>query len=135
MSTLNEFIYYSEEEFCLPFMFACHMCFNVMCLIIFGKKLIRAYICIMYVPNQNKVFVFVFILCIPFHNIFIRQPMTTILPFWLKGRPGRLSFSYAELLAFLFSVDKSIGSGCFFPGLDHSVFCILRVIDTGLSLL
>ena len=38
-----------------------HMCFNVMCLIIFGKKLIRAYVCIMYVPvvpNQNKVFVF-----------------------------------------------------------------------------
>ena len=59
LSTLNEFTYYNEEEFCLPFMFACHMCFNVMCLIIFGKKLIRAYVCIMYVPNQNKVFVFV----------------------------------------------------------------------------
>jgi hypothetical protein len=41
-----------------------------------------------------------------------------VLPFSIKGRPGRLSFSYADLLAFLFSVDKSIGSGCFFPDLD-----------------
>ena len=42
--------------------------------------------------------------------------------FWLKDRPCRLFFSwYADLLAFLFSVDKSIGSGCFFPGLDPSV--------------
>ena len=41
--------------------------------------------------------------------------------FRLKDRPGRLSFSYADLLAFLFSVDKSIGSGCFFPDLDPSV--------------
>ena len=43
--------------------------------------------------------------------------------FLLKDRPGRLSFSYADLLAFLFSVDKSIGSGsgCFFPDLDPSV--------------
>jgi hypothetical protein len=40
---------------------------------------------------------------------------------FLKERPGRLSFSYANLLAFLFSVDKSIGSGCFFPDLDPSV--------------
>jgi hypothetical protein len=30
-------------------------------------------------------------------------------------------FSYADPLAFLFSVDKSIGSGCFFPDLDPSV--------------
>ena len=37
------------------------MCFNVMCLIIFGKKIIRAYVCIMYVSNQNKVFAFVFV--------------------------------------------------------------------------
>jgi hypothetical protein len=28
---------------------------------------------------------------------------------------------YADLLAFLFSVDKSIGSGSFFPDLDPSV--------------
>ena len=41
--------------------------------------------------------------------------------FRLKDRPGRLSFSYADLLAFLFSVDKSIGSGHFFPDLDPSV--------------
>ena len=27
---------------------------------------------------------------------------------------------YADLLAFLFVVDKSIGSGCFFPGLDRT---------------
>jgi hypothetical protein len=46
--------------------------------------------------------------------------MTTVLPF-LKDRPGCLSFSYADLLAFLFSLDKSIGSGCFVPGLDPSV--------------
>ena len=39
--------------------------------------------------------------------------------FRLKDRPGRLSFSYADLLAFLFSVDKSIGSGCFFPDIDQ----------------
>jgi hypothetical protein len=32
-----------------------------------------------------------------------------------------LSVLYADLLAFLFSVDKSIGSGCFFPDLDPSV--------------
>jgi hypothetical protein len=44
-----------------------------------------------------------------------------VLHFRLKDRPGRLSFSYADLLAFLFSVDKSIGSGCFFPDLDPSV--------------
>jgi hypothetical protein len=41
--------------------------------------------------------------------------------FRLKDRPDRLSFSFANLLAFLFSVDKSIGSGCFFPDLDPSV--------------
>jgi hypothetical protein len=41
--------------------------------------------------------------------------------FRLKDRPGRISFSYADPLAFLFSVDKSIGSGCFFPDLDPSV--------------
>ena len=41
--------------------------------------------------------------------------------FRLKDRPGRLSFSYADLLAFLFSVDKLIGSGCFFPDLDPSI--------------
>ena len=134
MSTLNEFTYYNEEEFCLPFMLSCHMCFNVMCLIIFGKKLIRAYVCIMNVPNQNKVFVFVFILCIQFHNIFIQKQMTTILPFLIKG-PPRSPLLLIDLLAFLFSLDKLIGSGCFFPGLDHSVFCILHVIDTGLSLL
>jgi hypothetical protein len=29
--------------------------------------------------------------------------------FRLKDCPGRLSFSYADLLAFLFSIDKSIG--------------------------
>ena len=44
-----------------------------------------------------------------------------VLPFSIKGPLGRLSFSYANLLAFLFSVDKSIGSGCFFPDLDPSV--------------
>jgi len=37
-----------------------------------------------------------------------------VLPFLIKGPPGRLSFSYADLLAFLFSIDKSIDSGCFF---------------------
>jgi hypothetical protein len=41
--------------------------------------------------------------------------------FRLKDCPGRLSFSYATLLAFLFSVNKSMGSGCFFPDLDPSV--------------
>jgi hypothetical protein len=41
--------------------------------------------------------------------------------FRLKDHPGRLSFSYADILAFLFSVDKSIGSGCFFQDLDPSV--------------
>ena len=41
--------------------------------------------------------------------------------FRIKDRPCRLSFSYADLLAFLFSVDKSIGSGSFFPDLDPSV--------------
>jgi hypothetical protein len=41
--------------------------------------------------------------------------------FRLKDCLGRLSFSYADLLAFLFSVDNSIGSGCFFPDLDPSV--------------
>ena len=41
--------------------------------------------------------------------------------FRLKDRRGRLSFSYADLLACLFSVDKSIGSGCFSPDLDPSV--------------
>ena len=61
-----------------------------------------------------------------FHNIFrliIRQPMTTVLPFFIKGPPRSplLLIWYADLLAFLFSVDKSIGSGCFFPGLDPSV--------------
>ena len=53
-----------------------------------------------------------------------------VLPFSIKGRPGRLSFSYADLLAFLFSVDKSIGSGCFFPGLDPSVNLIGHVAIT-----
>jgi hypothetical protein len=54
--------------------------------------------------------------------------------FQLKDRPGRLSFSYADLLAFLFSVDKSIGSGCFFPDLfidwliDWLVFNVQRAI-------
>jgi hypothetical protein len=42
--------------------------------------------------------------------------------FRLKDRPGRLSFSYADLLAFLFSVDKSIGSGCSW-GCQKSNFC------------
>jgi len=37
-----------------------------------------------------------------------------VLPFLIKGPPGRLAFSYADLLGFLFSLDKSIGSGCFF---------------------
>ena len=41
--------------------------------------------------------------------------------FRLKDRPGLISFSYADPLAFLFSVDISIGSGCFFPDLDPSV--------------
>ena len=50
--------------------------------------------------------------------------------FRLKDRPGRLSFSYADLLAFLFSVDKSIGSGCFFPDLDPSVNLIVRAAIT-----
>jgi hypothetical protein len=64
--------------------------------------------------------------------------LTTILPvlfkyyFRLKNRPGRLSFSYADLLAFLFSVDKSIGSGCFFPDLDPSVNLIGHAV-AGLS--
>ena len=44
--------------------------------------------------------------------------------FWLKDRPGCLSFSYADLLAFVFSLDKSIGSVCFFPGLDPFVYLI-----------
>ena len=44
-----------------------------------------------------------------------------VLPFSIKGPPGRISFSYADPLAFLFYVDKSIGSGCFFPDLDPSV--------------
>ena len=60
-----------------------------------------------------------------FHNIFrliIRQPMTTVLPFLIKGPPrSPLLLMICRLLAFLFSVDKSIGSGCFFPGLDPSV--------------
>ena len=50
--------------------------------------------------------------------------------FWLKDRPSRLSFSYADLLAFLFSVDKSIGSGCFFPCLDPSVNLICHAAIT-----
>ena len=45
------------------------MCFNVMCLIIFGKKLIRANVCIMYVSNQNKVFVFVFVYMLSFNKV------------------------------------------------------------------
>ena len=39
-------------------------------------------------------------------------------------------FDYADLLAFLFSVDKSIGSGCFFPDLDPSVNLIGRAAIT-----
>ena len=49
--------------------------------------------------------------------------------FRLKDRPGRLSFSYADLLAFLFSVDKSIGSGCFFPDLDPSVHAAITEMN------
>jgi hypothetical protein len=49
--------------------------------------------------------------------------------FRLKDRPGRISFSYADPLAFLFSVDKSIGSGCFFPDLDPSVNLIGHAND------
>ena len=45
------------------------MCSNVMCLIIFGKKLIRAYVCFMYVSNQNKVFVFVFVFVLSFNKV------------------------------------------------------------------
>ena len=60
-----------------------------------------------------------------FHNIFrliIRQPMTTVLPFLIKGPPrSPLLLICRCLLVFLFSVDKSIGSGCFFPDLDPSV--------------
>ena len=51
---------------------------------------------------------------IPSRHLFVHF----VLPFSIKGR---LSFSYADHLAFLFSVDKSIGSGCFFPDLDPSV--------------
>ena len=67
---------------------------------------------------------------IAFHNIFrliIRQPMTTVLPFLIKGPPrSPLVLICRCLLAFLFSVDKSIGSGCFFPDLDPSVNLIGR---------
>ena len=45
------------------------MCSNVMCLIIFGKKFIRAYVCFMYVSNQNKVFVFVFVFVLSFNKV------------------------------------------------------------------
>jgi hypothetical protein len=38
-------------------------------------------------------------------------------------------FSYADFLAFLFSVDKSIGSGRFFPDLDPSVNLIDYAAD------
>jgi hypothetical protein len=41
--------------------------------------------------------------------------------FPFRSFTGRFSFSYANHLAFLFFVDKSIGSGCFFPDLDPSV--------------
>ena len=47
-----------------------------------------------------------------------------VLPFLIKGLPGCLSFSCADFLAFLFSEDISIASGCFFPGLDPSVSLI-----------
>ena len=52
----------------------CHLCLHVICVsmlcvwLYFGKKLIRVYICIMYVPNQNKVFVFVFVSDVKHHN-------------------------------------------------------------------
>ena len=50
---------------------------------------------------------------IAFHNIFTHYTTTN-----------------ADLLAFLFSVDKSIGSGCFFPGLDPSVNLICHAAIT-----
>jgi hypothetical protein len=50
----------------------------------------------------------------------IWPPRAILVSDWLLF-PGRLSFSYADLLAFFFSVEKSIGSGCFFPDLDLSV--------------
>jgi hypothetical protein len=57
------------------------------------------------------------------HFYFQKSNVCSFCPsiFDLKNRPGRISFSYADLLAFLFSVDKSIGSGCFFPDLDPYV--------------
>ena len=60
-----------------------------------------------------------------FHNIFrliIRQPMTTVLPFLIKGPPrSPLLLMICRPFGFFILVDKSIGSGCFFPGLDPSV--------------
>ena len=44
-----------------------------------------------------------------------------VLPFSIKGPPRSPLPFICRPLAFLFSVDKSIGSGCFFPDLDPSV--------------
>jgi hypothetical protein len=120
---------------------ACHLCLHVICVLM---------LCVwLYSVKSSLEFMFVLCMCrikIKFSYSYLYCAFHFItfsydnqwwpsFHFLLKGRPSRLSFSYADLLAFIFSVDKSIGSGCFFPGLDHSVFCILCVIDTGLSLL
>ena len=44
-----------------------------------------------------------------------------VLPFSIKGPPRSPLLFICRPFGFLFSVDKSIGSGCFFPDLDPSV--------------
>ena len=44
-----------------------------------------------------------------------------VLPFSIKGPPRSHFLFICRPFGFLFSVDKSIGSGCFFPDLDPSV--------------
>ena len=59
------------------------ICLHVICvlmlcvcvMIIFGKKLISAYVCIMYVPNKNKVFV-----SYRYQNPYIEEEQTTQWP-------------------------------------------------------
>ena len=115
---------------------ACHLCLHVICVWLYSVKSSLELMFVLCMCRIKIKFSYSYLYC-AFHFITFSydNQWRPSFHFWLKGRPGRLSFSYSDLLAFLFSVDKSIGSGCFFPGLDHSVFCILRVVYTGLSLL
>ena len=44
-----------------------------------------------------------------------------VLPFLIKGPPPSPLLLICRPFGFFYSLDKSIGSGCFFPDLDPSV--------------